>query len=213
MDPRPDADTLRAALAGRAFDAVVIGASAGGVGALLDILPGLPAGYGRAVVAVLHLPAGRQSQLADVFRVRMALPVWEAQDKQPIDRGQVYFAGSDYHLSIETDETFSLSCEAPLHYARPAIDFLMASAADAYGPRVLGILMTGANQDGAAGLAAIHRAGGMTVVQDPAEAAAPTMPAEAIRLDRPDLILPLSAIRELLLMLETAPPPGRAFVK
>ncbi|WP_295996938.1 chemotaxis protein CheB [Rugamonas sp.] len=196
-----DVPALRAALAGRRFDAVVIGASAGGVGALLEILPALPAGYDRAVVAALHLPAGRQSQLAEVFRVRMALPVAEAQDKQPVDAGHVYFAGADYHLSIETDQTFSLSCEAPLHFARPAIDFLMTSAADAYGPRLLGILLTGANQDGAAGLAAIHRRGGMTVVQDPAEAAAPTMPREAIRLDRPDLILPLAAIRALLLML------------
>jgi len=208
MDEKPDreadqdaaASALRAALSGRAFDAVVIGASAGGVGALLDILPGLPAGYDCAVVAALHLPAGRQSQLADVFDVRMALPVREAQDKQAVQAGCVYFAGADYHLSIEADRSFSLSCEAPHLYARPAIDFLMASAADAYGPRLLGILLTGANQDGAAGLAAIRRAGGMTVVQDPAEAASPTMPREAIRLDPPDLILPLRAIHELLLL-------------
>jgi len=201
--PQPHSHTgaLRAALSGRAFDAVVIGASAGGVGALLDILPGLPAGYDCAIVAALHLPAGRQSQLAEVFDARMALPVREARDKQPLQAGCVYFAGADYHLSIETDHSFSLSCEAPHLFARPAIDFLMSSAADAYGPRLLGILLTGANQDGAAGLAAIHRAGGMTVVQDPAEAASPTMPLEAIRLDTPDLILPLRAIRELLLML------------
>jgi len=204
-DPSPDrhpgAAALRAALAGRAFDVVVVGASAGGVAALLDILPGLPADYDYAVVAALHLPAGRQSQLAEVFDARMALPVREAQDKQPLRAGCVYFAGADYHLSIETDRSFSLSCEAPHLYARPAIDFLMASAADAYGSRLLGILLTGANQDGAAGLAAIHRAGGMTVVQDPDEAASPTMPREAIRLDAPDLVLPLRAIRELLLML------------
>ena len=201
MDSNVDTDALRAALAGRGFDAVVIGASAGGVGALLDILPGLPAGYGRAVVAVLHLPTRRQSQLADVFGARMALPVCEAQDKQQVQAGRVYFAGADYHLSIEADQSFSLSCEAPHLYARPAIDFLMTSAADAYGPRLLGILLTGANQDGAAGLAAIRRAGGMTVVQDPDQAASPTMPLEAIRLDTPDLVLPLRVIRELLLML------------
>jgi len=201
QDANEPSRALRAALSGRRFDAVVIGASAGGVAALLEILPPLPAAYGRAVVAVLHLPAGRQSQLAEVFNARMLLPVCEAQDKQQLQPGRVYFAGADYHLSIETDASFSLSCEAPHLYARPAIDFLMSSAADAYGPRLLGILLTGANQDGAAGLAAIHRAGGMTVVQDPAEAASPTMPLEAIKLDAPDLILPLSAIRELLLML------------
>lgn len=205
MDPHSDTHShtgaLQAALSGRAFDAVVIGASAGGVGALLDILPGLPAGYDCAIVAVLHLPAGRQSQLAGVFDVRLALPVSEARDKQQVQAGCVYFAGADYHLSIEADRSFSLSCEAPHLFARPAIDFLMTSAADTYGPRLLGILLTGANRDGAAGLAAIRRAGGMTVVQDPAEAASPTMPLEAIRRDPPDLILPLRGIRELLLML------------
>jgi two-component system chemotaxis response regulator CheB len=194
--------SIQAALAGRSFDAVVIGASAGGVGALLHLLPGLPAGYGRAVVALLHIPENRQSQLADVFKQRMDLPVREAADKEAVSSGTLYFAGSGYHLSVEMDRSFSLSCEAPLHFARPAIDFLMESAADAYGPALLGILLTGANHDGAAGLAAIGAAGGLTVVQDPAEAEVPTMPAEAIRQRKPDLILPLNEIHTLLLMLE-----------
>jgi two-component system chemotaxis response regulator CheB len=194
--------SIQAALAGRSFDAVVIGASAGGVGALLHLLPGLPAGYGRAVVALLHIPENRQSQLADVFQQRMDLPVREAADKEAVSSGTLYFAGSGYHLSVEMDRSFSLSCEAPLHFARPAIDFLMESAADAYGPALLGILLTGANHDGAAGLAAIGAAGGLTVVQDPAEAEVPTMPAEAIRQRKPDLILPLNEIHTLLLMLE-----------
>ena len=194
--------TLQAALAGRSFDAVVIGASAGGVGALLRLLPGLPASYGRAVMALLHLPENRQSQLADVFQQRMALPVREAADKEPVSSGTLYFAGSGYHLSVEQDRSFSLSCEAPLHFARPAIDYLMASAADAYGDRLLGILLTGANNDGAAGMAAIAAAGGLTVVQDPQDAEVATMPKEAIRLRAPDLILPLDDIHTLLLMLE-----------
>lgn len=198
----PASRAIAAALAGRAIDAVVIGASAGGVGALLKLLPGLPAGYARAVVALLHLPENRQSQLAEVFRQRMALPVREAADKEPLSSGTLYFAGSGYHLSVESDRSFSLSCEAPLHFARPAIDFLMESAADAYGPALLGILLTGANQDGAAGLAAIGRAGGLTVVQDPDEAEVATMPREAIRLRAPDLILSLDDIHTLLLMLE-----------
>jgi len=197
-----DRATLQAALAGRSFDAVVIGASAGGVGALLRLLPDLPAGYGRAVMALLHLPENRQSQLADVFQQRMALPVREAADKEPVSSGTLYFAGSGYHLSVEQDRSFSLSCEAPRHFARPAIDYLMESAADAYGDRLLGILLTGANNDGAAGMAAIAAAGGLTVVQDPQEAEVPTMPAEAIRLRAPDLILPLDDIHTLLLMLE-----------
>lgn len=198
----PARRAIAAALAGRAIEAVVIGASAGGVGALLKLLPGLPAGYGRPLVALLHLPENRQSQLAEVFRQRMALAVREAGDKEPLSSGTLYFGGSGYHLSVEADRSFSLSCEAPLHFARPAIDFLMESAADAYGPALLGILLTGANQDGAAGLAAIGRAGGLTVVQDPDEAEVATMPKEAIRLRKPDLILPLDDIHTLLLMLE-----------
>ncbi|MYM69306.1 chemotaxis protein CheB [Pseudoduganella sp. FT55W] len=194
---------IAAALAGRSVEAVVIGASAGGVGALLRLLPGLPAGYGCAIMVVLHVPEGRQSNLAGVFQTRMRLPVREARDKEEISSGTLYFAGSGYHLSVECDRSFSLSCEERVHFSRPAIDYLMESAADAYGPALLGILLTGANQDGAAGLAAIGMAGGLTVVQLPAEAEQPIMPLEAIRLRVPDLILPLDDIHSLLLMLET----------
>ncbi|MRW91119.1 chemotaxis protein CheB [Duganella sp. FT80W] len=197
-----DRAQLQAALAGRQIEAVVIGASAGGVGALLRLLPGLPADYGCALVALLHVPEGRESHLAGVFQARMAIPVREARDKEEISSGTLYFAGSGYHLSVENDRSFSLSCEAPLHFARPAIDYLMESAADAYGPALVGILLTGANHDGAAGLAAISASGGLTVVQDPAEAEVATMPKEAIRLHRPDLILSLDDIHTLLLMLE-----------
>lgn len=197
-----DTSNIQAALAGRHIEAVVIGASAGGVGALLRLLPGLPADYRCAMVAVLHIPDGRQSQLAGVFQQRMKFPVREAMDKEELSSGTLYFAGSGYHLSVERDRSFSLSCEAPLHFARPAIDFLMESAADAYGPALVGILLTGANHDGAAGLAAIGKAGGLTVVQDPGEAEVPTMPQEAIRLRQPDLILPLDEIHTLLMMLE-----------
>lgn len=197
-----DLARIQAALAGRTFEAVVIGASAGGVGALLHVLPGLPDGYGRAVVAVLHIPEGRQSHLAEVFQQRMRLPVREAQDKEQVSSGTLYFAGSGYHLSVEHDRSFSLSCEAPLHFARPAIDYLMESAADVYGPALVGILLTGANHDGAAGLAAIGAAGGLTVVQSPQEAEVPTMPLEAIRQRAPDLILSLDEVKKLLMMLE-----------
>jgi two-component system chemotaxis response regulator CheB len=132
----------------------------------------------------------------------MVLPVREAADKEPVASGTLYFAGSGYHLSVEQDRSFSLSCEAPLHFARPAIDFLMESAADVYGDRLLGILLTGANQDGAAGMAAIGAAGGLTVVQDPDEAEVAVMPLEAIRQRAPDLVLTLDDIHTLLLMLE-----------
>lgn len=194
---------MTAALTGRSVEAIVIGASAGGVSALLRLLPGLPASYGCAIVVVMHIPEGRKSNLAGVFQHRMKLPVREARDKEQLSSGTLYFAGSGYHLSVECDRSFSLSCEERVNFSRPAIDYLMESAADAYGPALLGILLTGANQDGAAGLAAIGMAGGLTVVQSPAEAEQPIMPLEAIRLRAPDLILPLDDIHSLLLMLET----------
>ncbi|SFV13579.1 chemotaxis protein CheB [Pseudoduganella namucuonensis] len=190
-------------LDGRTFEAVVIGASAGGVSALLEILPGLPRDVPVPVVVVVHMLRGRPSQLAELFAARLDAPVREAMDKDEVAPGSVYFAPADYHLSLEADATFSLSCE-PLHiFTRPAIDYAMQSAADVYGDALVGILLTGANHDGAAGLAAIGAAGGLTVVQDPHEAQVPVMPREAIKLRAPDLILPLREIRGLLTMLET----------
>ncbi len=148
----------------------MIGASAGGVDALLSLLPALPPGYAPAVVCMLHVPGDRESRLAEVFAARVTLPVREARDKAPIEPGIVYFAGSGYHLSIEEDRSFSLSCEAPVHFARPSIDILMESAADVYGPALAGILLTGANYDGADGHGSIREHGGLTIVQDPEEA-------------------------------------------
>jgi two-component system chemotaxis response regulator CheB len=117
--------------------------------------------------------------------------------------GTLYFAPAGYHLLLENERSFSLSCDAPLHFARPAIDITMESAADVYGPRLVGMLLTGANDDGAQGMAAIGKADGLTVVQDPEEANVGVMPLEAIRARQPDLVLPLEHIKQLLLMLET----------
>jgi two-component system chemotaxis response regulator CheB len=197
-----DDDALHAALDGRRIGAVVIGGSAGGVDALIKLLPALPAGFGLPVFCILHLPPDRASRLAELFDERLPLPVCEAADKQTIEPGTVYFAGAGYHLSVEKDFTFSLSCEAPVHFARPAIDVLMESSAEAYGPGLAGILLTGANQDGAAGMARIRACGGLTVVQDPLDAQVAVMPSAAIGLCRPHLVLPLARINALLPMLE-----------
>lgn len=189
------------ALAARRFEAIIIAGSAGAVGALLTLLPGLPRGMTVPLICMLHLPANRDSRLATLFAERLAVPVREAADKQPIEDGCVYFAGSGYHLSVEQDRSFSLSCEAPVHFARPAIDVLMNSAADVYRDHLAAILLTGANQDGAAGIAHVHARGGLSVVQDPFDAEVATMPQAAIALNRPDLVLPLAAIRPLLHLL------------
>lgn len=190
-------------MAGRHIELLVIGGSAGGVDALVGLLPTLPAGFRPAVACILHVPADRESRLAALFDARAALPVVEAQDKQPIQPGTIYFAGPGYHLSIEDDRSFSLSCEAPVHFARPAIDILMESAADVYGEALAGILLTGANYDGADGMCRIRERGGLTIVQDPDEAQSSTMPLEAIRRCAPHLVLPLAGIRTVLPLLET----------
>ncbi|CDS53940.1 Protein-glutamate methylesterase [Polaromonas sp. CG9_12] len=179
--------------------AVVIGASAGGVDALMDILPGLPASFGVPLVVVLHLSESHHSQLAEIFQRRMFLQVREAADKETLVPGTLYFAPPGYHLLVETDHSLSLSCEAQVHFSRPSIDVLMESAADAYGLHLAGIVLTGANADGARGLNKIGRQGGLTVVQDPNEARMPVMPEAAIRLRQPDLILDLKSIHSLLL--------------
>lgn len=191
------------AIAARVPQAIIVAGSAGGVEALIKVLAGLPEGMQTPVICMLHLPANRDSRLAELFAERLPVPVREAADKQTIENGTLYFAGSGYHLSVEQDRTFSLSCEAPVHFARPAIDVLMTSAADVYGAGLMAILLTGANHDGADGMAQIHARGGLTVVQDPAEAQVSTMPQRAIDRDAPDLVLPLAGIRELLqLMVE-----------
>ncbi|WP_077048179.1 chemotaxis protein CheB [Pseudomonas sp. KK4] len=184
------------------IDAVVIGASAGGVEALLGILGPLRKGFALPIIVVLHLPNERRSQLAEVFARRVALPVLEAADKMAIEPGTLYFATPGYHLSVELDRSFSLSLEDRVHYSRPAIDFLFESAADAYGPRLAAVLLTGANRDGAHGLAEVKRQGGLTIVQDPDEAQVATMPQAALDIHQPDHILPIRGIGRLLVELE-----------
>lgn len=137
--PASQLEAVGAALRGRRTELVVIGGSAGGVDALVGLLPTIPADYRSSVVCILHVPADRDSRLAELFELRAALPVREARDKEPLEPGVIYFAGSGYHLSVERDRCFSLSCEPPVQFARPAIDVLMESAADAYGPLLAGI--------------------------------------------------------------------------
>ena len=187
------------------IEAIVIGASAGGVEALLTIFAALPDGFGLPILAVLHLPDERRSQLAEVFGRRLSMPVVEARDKEVIMPGTLYFAGPRYHLSVEQDRSLSLSQEDRVHHSRPAIDYLFSSAADVYGRRLLAILLTGANHDGARGLAHVKQHGGTTVVQDPTEARVAVMPRAALALHTPDHILTLSHIGSLLASLEYSP--------
>ncbi|KAA8714976.1 chemotaxis protein CheB [Pseudomonas cannabina] len=183
-------------------DAIVVGASAGGVEALLRIFSALRPGFSLPVLTVLHLPDDRRSQLAHVFQNRLQMPVKEADDKEDIVPGTLYFAPSSYHLSVESDRSLSLSQEDRVFYSRPSIDILFDSAADAYGSRLAGVLLTGANNDGARGLLQIRKHGGFTVIQDPLQAQASTMPEAALALHSPDYLLSLTDIGRLLVELE-----------
>lgn len=180
------------------IEAVVIGGSAGGVEALAMLLPALPAGLNAPVIVVLHLPRDKPSLLVEIFARQCALPVEEAQDKAPIEPGTVYFAPADYHLLVDEGPCFALSLDEPVHYSRPSIDVLFETAADVYGEHLLAIVLTGASQDGAAGLAAVHRAGGITAVQRPDEAPSPYMPESALRTSPVDHVLPLAGIADLI---------------
>jgi two-component system, chemotaxis family, protein-glutamate methylesterase/glutaminase len=191
-----------AKLAGRPVDAVVIGASAGGLTALSALVTGLPSSYRLPLLMVQHVPPTGPTQLVEIFQRKTDLKVTEAADKAPIRGGTLYFACPGYHLLVEDDWSLSLSQDDAMHFSRPSIDVLFESAADAWGDRVIGILLTGANEDGAAGLDAIRQAGGLTVVQDPGEAEVATMPLAALQRFAPDFILPLRDIHRLLRDLE-----------
>ncbi|MBK0392196.1 chemotaxis protein CheB [Ramlibacter algicola] len=180
------------------IDAVLVGASAGGLDALLQLLAGIDPALRVPLVVVLHLPADHDSLLPDIFGSRMGLLAREARAGAPLHKGMVHIAPPGYHLLVEPDGTFGLSMDSPVHWSRPSIDVLFESAAHALGPRLAGIVLTGANHDGAAGLRAIGAAGGMTVVQDPHDASHATMPQAALAAARPDFVLPLADIRTLL---------------
>jgi two-component system chemotaxis response regulator CheB len=159
--------------------AIVACASSGGVEALLPLLAELGPDS-PPVLAVLHLPRDRPSLLTAIFGRHCRVPVLEAVDQLPLQGGSVVFAPPDYHLLVERGPYVSLSVDPPVHFSRPSADVLFASAADVFGSGLLAIVLTGGNDDGAAGAEAVHRAGGRVVVQDPAEARAPDMPAAAL---------------------------------
>jgi two-component system chemotaxis response regulator CheB len=165
----------------RRIGAVVIGGSAGSVDALSVLLPAFDAACGVMIAVVVHLPRERPSRLAEIFSLKCRVRVVEAEDKQPIAPGVVYIAPPDYHLLVDKGPQLSLAADELVHYSRPSIDVLFESAADAYGSMLLGVILSGANDDGAAGLLAVARAGGLTLVQRPDQAASAAMPRAALK--------------------------------
>ena len=158
---------------------VVMGASAGAIQALSQILPALPADFPLPILVVVHVPADRSNFLAPLFEAKCRLAVREADDKEPALAGTVYFAPPNYHLLLEADGSLSLSSDEPVQHSRPSIDVLFESAADAFGADVIGIVLTGANADGAAGLRSVAAAGGTALVEEPGSAFADAMPLAA----------------------------------
>jgi two-component system chemotaxis response regulator CheB len=176
------------------IEAIVIGGSAGAMKALTTLLPYLPGNCQLPVIIVLHLHPLQDRYFLEHYRNLSALPIKEADEKENIRAGYIYFAPPNYHLLVENDKTFSLSVDEKVNYSRPSIDVLFESAADVYGPHLAGILLTGANNDGAAGLQHIKEKGGTVIVQDPHSAESPYMPSAALQIVKPDLVLELDAI-------------------
>jgi len=182
----------------RRIEAVVIGASAGGVEAVCTLLAALPVPFGPAVVILLHLLPGRHTALPQLFSRYAPLPVKEAEDKEHIEGGRVYLAPPDYHLLVEPEKCFALSADEPHHFSRPSIDLLFESAAYAYRDNLLAIVLTGASSDGAAGLQAVRGLHGMAWVQDPTEANVSVMPDAALALAGADRVLSLKDMSDAL---------------
>lgn len=161
--------------------ALAIGASAGGVDALCQLLPALPASLHVPVFVVLHLPRDRPSLLVHVFQPKCALRVCEANDKAPIEAGCVYLAPPDYHMMIDEGPRIALSNEEEVWFSRPSIDVLFETASDYYREDLIAVILTGANEDGSAGLHAVHRRGGIAIVQQPIGAHSPAMLVSALK--------------------------------
>jgi len=179
------------------YEILLIGGSAGSLEVLMQLLPALRKDLPLAVVIILHRKNG-ESMLAELLNDKTALTVKEAEEKDVLQNGTVYIAPADYHLMIEQDKTLSLDFSEKINYSRPAIDVTFETAADAYGPSVIAILLSGANADGTEGLLRIKKAGGLTIVQDPDDASVAYMPQHAIEKIRVDYVVSAKEMARLI---------------
>ena len=180
------------------FQAAVIGVSAGGLKALEKVLTKLSADFSLGVMVVQHTTADSDDFLARHLDRLCRVTVIQAEEKAAVKPGVVHLAPPNYHLLVELDLSLSLSVDAPVNFARPSIDVLFESAAEAYGKHLVGVILTGSNSDGSKGLLAVKNAGGLTLVQDPATAEASTMPASALKMVSPHHVLSLEKIGSFL---------------
>jgi two-component system chemotaxis response regulator CheB len=180
------------------YKAIVIGGSAGSMEALLRIFSGLPSTFRLPIIIVCHVHPNDNGGLVECFCLQTCLNIKEADDKEPIRPGCLYFPPANYHLLVELDETFCLTIDPKVNYARPSIDVLFESAAFVYGDQLIGILLTGANHDGAEGISVIKNKGGHTIVQHPDSAQCPVMPQAAIDTGDVDAILSIQQITDFI---------------
>lgn len=178
------------------YEVLIIGGSAGSLDVLIQLLPALRRDLDLAIVIVQHRKPG-ESLLVELLNEKTSWPVKEVEEKESIEKNTIYVAPADYHLLFEKDKTFSLDLSEKLHYSRPAIDVSFETAADVYGAALVGLLLSGANADGAEGLKKIKMAGGLTIVQDPLEAAVSYMPEQALDVVEPDYVANVGKIVEI----------------
>lgn len=196
-------------MSARAYEIVVIGTSWGGLAALRELVSSLPPNLPIPIVMVQHRHKMSDNALPNLLQDRTTLKVYEVEDKTPIEAGSVYVAPADYHLLIEPGY-FTLSVEEPIRYSRPSIDLTFSSAADVFGAKTIGVVLTGANADGAEGLRRIAERGGLTIVQDPETAESPTMPAAALKAVPGARVLTIGAIGQLIGEMAGLPEPTKA---
>ena len=190
---------------GVGYDLVVVGTSWGGLAALRTLVGALPASFRMAVTLVQHRHKDSDHVLRALLQERSPLVVCEVEDKMPLEEGHIYVAPPDYHTLVEPGH-YALSTEAPVRFSRPSIDVTFNSAADAYGHRVVGVVLTGANQDGATGLQRISELGGLAIIQDPKTAESATMPAAAQKAVPRARVMSLARIGEYLASLPSGNP-------
>ena len=182
----------------KTYQVIVIGASTGGLTTLSSLFQALSKKINVPIIVVQHLHPTQNQDYIDIVGRESSLPVLEAQDKEAFQPGQIYFAPPGYHLQIESDGIFSLSVDQKVNHCRPSVDTLFESAVDVYGEQIIGVILTGANNDGAKGLQQIKSAGGLSIVQEVSTAECPFMPRAAMQLTDVDCVLSIKDIADKL---------------
>ena len=181
------------------YEAIVIGVSSGGMNAMKVIFKLLPKDFNIPIIIVQHISPRSDNQWISLLNDKSNLYIKEADEKEKIEPGKIYIAPPNYHLLVERNKTFSLTIDERVNFARPSIDVLFESAAEAYKSKLIGVVLTGSNDDGTKGMKRIKEYGGLTIVQDPDTAESSYMPASAIAAMEVDYILALDGIINLLI--------------